>query len=59
MCVASARAEPFRQSLQLELQGYLAHKKQRFPRTLEQDYAWGSMVVLRGGAVSYERGTPL
>ena len=24
---------------ELALQGYLAHKKQRFPRTLQQDYA--------------------
>ena len=31
------------------LQGYLAHKKQRFPRTLQQHYAWGLMVVLGGG----------
>jgi len=38
------------------IQGYLAHKKQRPPRTLQQGYAWGPMAVLRGGAVSYERG---
>ena len=29
------------------LQGYLAHKKMRQPRTLQ--YAWGPMVVLGGG----------
>ena len=27
------------------VQGYLAHKKQRPPRTLQQDYAWGPVVV--------------
>jgi len=41
------------------LQGYLAHKKQRPPRTLQQQYAWGSMAALGGGAVSCERGTPV
>ena len=41
------------------LQGYLAHKKQRPPRTLQKDYAWGPMVTLGGGAVSYGRGTPV
>jgi len=40
------------------MQGYLAHKKQRPSRTLQQEYAVGPMVVLWGGAVSYERGTP-
>ena len=40
------------------LQGYLAHKKQRNPTTLQEDYAQGHMVVLRGGAVSYKGGTP-
>jgi len=38
---------------------YLAHKKQRPPRILQQDYAQGPMVVLRSGVVSYERGTPV
>jgi len=32
-----------------ELQGYLAHKNQRPPRTLQQDYALGPTVVLGGG----------
>ena len=41
------------------VQGYLAHKNQRPPRTLHWDYAWGPTVVLGGGAVSYERGTPV
>ena len=40
------------------VQGYLAHKKQRPPSTLQYDYTQGPMVVLGGGAVSYERGTP-
>ena len=42
-----------------EVQGYLAHKKPRPLRTLQKDYAQGPMEVLRGGAVSYERGTPV
>jgi len=41
------------------LQGYLAHKKQRPPRTLQWDYAYGPMAVLVGENVSYERGTPV
>jgi len=40
------------------IQGYLAHQKQRPPGTLQYDYAQGTMVVLGGSAVSYERGTP-
>jgi len=40
------------------LEGYLAHEKPRPLRTLQWDYAQGPMVALRGGAVSYERGTP-
>ena len=40
-------------------QGYLTQRKQRPPRTLQEDYAYVPMVVLRGGAVSYERGTPV
>ena len=31
------------------VQGYLAHKKQPFCRTLQWAYAWGPMVVLGGG----------
>ena len=34
------------------LQGYLAHKKQRPPGTLQQDFAKGHMVALEGGAFS-------
>ena len=41
------------------LQGYLAHKKQRLPRTLQKNYAHGHMEVLGGRAVSYERGAPV
>ena len=41
------------------LQGFLAHKKLPPPRTLQYGYAYGPMVVLGGGAVSYERGTPV
>ena len=32
-------------------------RKHPTPRTLQQDYAQGPMVVLLGGAFSYERGT--
>jgi hypothetical protein len=42
-----------------ELQEYLAHKKQPPPSTLQWDYAQDPLVVLGGGAVSYERGTPV
>ena len=37
-------------------QGYLAHKKTPLPGTLQYAHALGPMVVLGGGAVSYERG---
>jgi len=40
------------------IQGYLAHKKQRPPRTLPYEYTQGPMVVLGGGgAVSDEQST--
>ena len=42
-----------------KVQCYLANKKQHFPRTPQQDYAESLMGVLGGGAVSYERGTPV
>jgi hypothetical protein len=35
------------------IQEYLDHKKQRPPRTLQCDYAWGPMVALGGGGVAY------
>ena len=35
-------------SIRPRLQGYLAHKKQPPPRTLQKAYAWGPMVVLGG-----------
>jgi len=38
---------------------HLTHKKQRIPRTLQQDYAQCPVVPLEGGGVSYERGTPV
>jgi len=34
---------------QTPIQGYLAHKKQLPPRTLQQDFAWGPMAVLARG----------
>ena len=43
---------------QSRVQGYLAHKKPPHPSTL-QVYVQGSIVVLGGLAVSYERGTPV
>ena len=39
--------------------GYLAHKKQHPPMTLQKEYAKGPMQALVGGGVSYERGTPV
>jgi len=39
--------------------GYLARKKDPPPRTLQYDYTYGRILVLGGGAVSYERGTPV
>ena len=42
-----------------EIQGNLARKKQRPPRTLQYDYAWGPMVIVGRWAVSYSRGTPV
>ena len=42
------------------VQGCLAHKKQRPPRTPQKDYTYDPSVVLGGGgAASYERGTPV
>ena len=41
------------------IQEYIAHKKQRPLRTLQEDYAQGPTVVLGGRAVSYERGAPV
>jgi len=35
----------------LMLQGCLAHKKQRPPRTLQYECAWGPMVVLGEGGL--------
>ena len=40
--------------IRLELQGYLALKGEPPPRNLQQQ---GHMMVLRGRAVSHERGT--
>ena len=41
------------------VQGYLVHKKLRTPRTLQEDYAQGPMVVLGGVADSDEQGSPV
>ena len=46
------------------LQWYFAHKKQPPPGTLHRtlhsrDFFQGPMMALGGGAVSYERGTPV
>ena len=48
----TSRAPPI-----ITVQGYLAHKKQPLPETLQQDYADGPLVVLGGSALAYERGT--
>ena len=41
------------------LEGHLAPKKQRPPRTIQSAHAKGHMEVLEGWAVSYEQGTPV
>jgi hypothetical protein len=41
------------------LQGYLAHKQHPPPRTLQQDYLGSYGGPKGGGAVSYERVTPV
>ena len=46
-------------SIVVRVQGYLAHTKHPPPRTLHQGFTQGHMVVLTGGAVSYEQGTPV
>ena len=53
------RHRPIRLATASTLQGYLAHNKRRAPRTLQYPCAYGPMVALGVGAVSYERGTPL
>jgi hypothetical protein len=59
-CTASddVRGQDAPRQGRVPLQGYLAHKKPPPPRTLQQAYAYGPVVVLGGGLVSYERGTP-
>ena len=64
--LALAKAErsvavPFRSEtvLGVLLQGYLAQKKYPPPWTLQEDCTQGHMVVLVGGAISCERGTPV
>ena len=41
------------------IQGYLAHQNTPPPSTLQQAYAYGPMVVLGGGAISYQPGAPV
>ena len=41
------------------LQGYLAPTKHPPPGNPQKDFIWGPMVVLRGWAFSYGRGTPV
>ena len=42
-----------------KVQGYLADQTPPTRRTLQQSYAYGPMVILRGVGVSNERDTPL
>ena len=70
---ASQLGEDAQVELAQAAQGYLAHKKQHFPRThsgislirqrtllgLTEGPCLGSYGSLGGGAVSYERGTPI
>ena len=48
MLVLAPRVQLERRRDQFRLQGYLAHEKQRFPRTLQPDYVWGQVVVIGG-----------
>jgi len=41
------------------LQRYLAEKRPRPPRSLQQDYVQGHMADLRRGGVSHQPGTPV
>ena len=50
---------PLQGYLAHKIQGYLAHKKTPPTRTLQWAYAEGPMVVLWGGALSYEQGIPV
>ena len=43
----------------LRVQGHLAHKKPPPNRTKQLAYAQGPMVVLGGGGLPYDRGTPV
>jgi hypothetical protein len=45
--------------LDSNIQRFLVHTKQRPPRTLQYEYAYGPMAPLRGWGVSYERGNPV
>ena len=45
--------------MQRGVQGYPAHKKQSPPRTLQEAYACGPVLVLGGGTFFCERGTPV
>ena len=47
-----------KESAEVDMQGYLAHKNPPPPRIIIGSQAWGYCRVLRGG-VSYERGTPV
>jgi hypothetical protein len=58
ICAVPHTIQSFR-FIALKVPGSLAHKKYPPPRTLQQDFTRGHMVVSGGGAVSYERGTPV
>ena len=40
--------------LRITVQGYVAHKKPLPPRTLQYAYSLSPVMVLEGGALSYE-----
>jgi len=56
---ALARATCWSRKTDKLVQGYLVDKKTPAPRTLQQGYAYGPMVVLDGWLFSYERGNPV
>ena len=64
ICMASRRRSSYTElypervgfrTRDFRVQGYLPQKKPPPPRTLQKDHAYGPMVVLGGGAISYER----
>ena len=58
-CGRSVVSAPADTACQCPSQGYLAHKKTPYPRTLHYAYAYGPMTVLGGWRFCCERGYPI